>query len=232
VLQCGRDLGANSQNDIGRERDQLCRVFASEIGVAQRQAGLDLQVAIFDPPQLIETVIECRNPRSRFKVILRDVSDYANTPHALWRLRPRPKRPRSRCAPEERDEFAAGHSMTSSDSASSCGGTSRPSDFAVLRFITRAAKARGKRLGNPKLSDARRHATAARKERADRYSANVLPIIREIQRSGIHTLRGIARALAARGIPTARGGMWTAVQVSDILRRMGWIGARKDMRAV
>src|ERR1700694_836870 len=54
VLQCGRDLGANSQNDIGRERDQLCRVFASEIGVAQRQAGLDLQVAIFDPPQLIE----------------------------------------------------------------------------------------------------------------------------------------------------------------------------------
>ena len=95
----------------------------------------------------------------------------------------------------------------------------------------KAAKARGKRLGNPKLSDARRHATAARKEKSDRYSANVLPIIREIQRSGIHTLRGIARALAARGIPTARGGMWTAVQVSDILRRMGWIGARKDMSA-
>src|SRR3984893_2552235 len=78
----------NSDDDIGRERDQLCRVFASEIGVAQRQAGLDLQVAIFDPPQLIETVIECRNPRSRFKIILRDVSDYANTLHALWRLRP------------------------------------------------------------------------------------------------------------------------------------------------
>jgi hypothetical protein len=56
-------------------------------------------------------------------------------------------------------------------------------------------------------------------------------VIREIQRSGVKSLRGIARASAARGIPTARGGMWTAVQVSDILRRMAWIGARKDMSA-
>jgi DNA invertase Pin-like site-specific DNA recombinase len=84
-----------------------------------------------------------------------------------------------------------------------------------------AAKARGKRLGNPKLNDARKRATAARKEIADRYSANVLPVIREIQASGIKSLRGVARALAARGIPTARGGAWTPVQVSDSLRRIG-----------
>jgi DNA invertase Pin-like site-specific DNA recombinase len=83
----------------------------------------------------------------------------------------------------------------------------------------KAAKARGKRLGNPKLSEARRHATAARKESADRFSTNVLPVIREIQRSGIKSLRGIARALAARGIPTARGAAWTPVQVSAILQR-------------
>jgi DNA invertase Pin-like site-specific DNA recombinase len=83
----------------------------------------------------------------------------------------------------------------------------------------KAAKARGQRLGNPKLSDARRHATAARKESADRFSTKVLPVIREIQRSGIKSLRGIARALAARGIPTARGGAWTPVQVSAILQR-------------
>jgi DNA invertase Pin-like site-specific DNA recombinase len=82
-----------------------------------------------------------------------------------------------------------------------------------------AAKARGKRLGNPKLSEARRHAVLARKEKADRYSANVLPVIREIQRSGVQSLRGVARALAARGIRTARGGAWTPVQVSAILQR-------------
>ena len=85
----------------------------------------------------------------------------------------------------------------------------------------KAAKARGKRLGNPKLSDARRHAAAAKKDSADRYSANVLPVILEIQRSGIKSLRGVARALAARGIPTARGGAWTAVQVTAIIHRAG-----------
>src|SRR5262245_38775207 len=68
----------------------------------------------------------------------------------------------------------------------------------------KAAKARGKRLGNPKLSEARQHAAAAKKERADQYSANIMPLIREIQASGVKSLRGVARALAARGIPTAR----------------------------
>jgi DNA invertase Pin-like site-specific DNA recombinase len=82
-----------------------------------------------------------------------------------------------------------------------------------------AAKARGKRLGNPKLSQARRHAEAAKKEITDRYSANILSVICEIQKSGIKSLRGIARALAARGIPTARGGAWTPVQVAAILQR-------------
>jgi hypothetical protein len=48
----------------------------------------------------------------------------------------------------------------------------------------KAAKARGKRLGNPKLSDARRHAAAARKESADRYLANVLPVITEYDGAG------------------------------------------------
>jgi hypothetical protein len=55
----------------------------------------------------------------------------------------------------------------------------------VKARIVKAAKARGKRLGNPKLFCARRPAALARKERADRYSANVLPVIPEIQRSGI-----------------------------------------------
>jgi DNA invertase Pin-like site-specific DNA recombinase len=83
----------------------------------------------------------------------------------------------------------------------------------------KAAKARGKRLGNPKLAEARCYAEAAKKETADRYSANVLPVIREIQESGVKSLRGVAKALAARGIPTARGGTWTPVQVSAILQR-------------
>jgi Recombinase len=66
---------------------------------------------------------------------------------------------------------------------------------------------------------ARRLAVVAKKQKADRYSANLLPVIRDIQRSGIKSLRGVARALTARGIPRARGGVWTPVQVSAILER-------------
>jgi DNA invertase Pin-like site-specific DNA recombinase len=89
------------------------------------------------------------------------------------------------------------------------------------RDALQAAKARGTKLGNPKLAEARKRAVQGNKSAAARYAANVLPVIREIQASGVKSLRGVARALAARGIATARGGAWTPVQVSDILRRGG-----------
>ena len=82
-----------------------------------------------------------------------------------------------------------------------------------------AAKARGVSLGNPKLAMARKSAVEAVKTEADRYAANVLPIIREAQKAGASTLRQIADALNARGIPTARGGQWYAQSIANILER-------------
>jgi DNA invertase Pin-like site-specific DNA recombinase len=82
-----------------------------------------------------------------------------------------------------------------------------------------AAKARGVALGNPKLHVARKSAVEAVKAEADRYAANVLPIIREAQKAGANTLRQIAEALNARGIATARGGQWYAQSVANILER-------------
>jgi DNA invertase Pin-like site-specific DNA recombinase len=67
------------------------------------------------------------------------------------------------------------------------------------------AKARGVKLGGPKLAEARKAAVAIISADADRHAANVLPIIREIQRAGAKSLRAIAEALNARGVPTARG---------------------------
>ena len=63
-------------------------------------------------------------------------------------------------------------------------------------------------------------AIASVKADADRFAKNVAPIIREIQSSGVASHRGIARSLNARGIATARGGVWTAVQVGAILQRV------------
>src|SRR5580700_10595762 len=74
-----------------------------------------------------------------------------------------------------------------------------------------AAKARGVTLGNPRLHEARKNAVEAVKAEADRYAANVLPIIKEAQKAGATTLRQIAEALNARGVTTARGGQWHAM---------------------
>lgn len=54
---------------------------------------------------------------------------------------------------------------------------------------------------------------------ADRFAANVLPIIREAQKAGATTLREIAAVLNARGIATARGGQWHAKSISNVLER-------------
>jgi DNA invertase Pin-like site-specific DNA recombinase len=82
-----------------------------------------------------------------------------------------------------------------------------------------AAKARGVRLGGPKLARARKAALATITAAADNHAANVLPIIREIQRAGAATLRDVADALNARGVATARGGRWHAMTVSNVLQR-------------
>lgn len=82
-----------------------------------------------------------------------------------------------------------------------------------------AAKAKGIKLGNPHLEDARSHAVAAVRAEADRAAGNVLPIIAEIRKSGATTLRAIAEALNARGVPTQRGGRWHAMSVRNVLAR-------------
>ena len=83
-----------------------------------------------------------------------------------------------------------------------------------------AANARGVVLGNPRLADVRDRAVARVKADAVRFAKNVVPVIREIKSTGVASHRAIARSLNARGVATARGGQWTAVQVGSILRRV------------
>jgi DNA invertase Pin-like site-specific DNA recombinase len=82
-----------------------------------------------------------------------------------------------------------------------------------------AAKARGVTLGGPALDRARLIGNAGNRKAADRFAANVKPIIAEIRKSGATSLRAVAAALTARGVPTARGGQWNAAQVMNVMRR-------------
>jgi DNA invertase Pin-like site-specific DNA recombinase len=86
-----------------------------------------------------------------------------------------------------------------------------------------AAKTRGKRLGGDRggrlTTDARTKGNAAVAQKADRRAADVLPLISELQAAGNLSLRAIAAGLNERGIPTAKDGKWSAVQVSRVLSR-------------
>lgn len=83
-----------------------------------------------------------------------------------------------------------------------------------------AAKKRGVKLGGfkgAKVDSAL--GTQALIARADTRAKDYALVIADIQASGITTLRAIAESLNSRGITTARGGQWQAVQVKRVLDR-------------
>ena len=88
------------------------------------------------------------------------------------------------------------------------------------RAALAAKKAKGAVLGNrTNLGEAQAKGAAANRAGADSFAANVLPVVRQIQASGATTLKAIAAALNARGIPTARGGLWHDSTVRNLLAR-------------
>ena len=89
-----------------------------------------------------------------------------------------------------------------------------------------AAKARGVRLGNPNGAAALVRAekgnaasVVAIRAGAERFAADLEPIIADITAAGHTSLRTIAAELNRRGIVTRRGGEWHPATVRDILGR-------------
>jgi hypothetical protein len=70
-------------------------------------------------------------------------------------------------------------------------------------------------------STARQSFGELRRARAARAAADLAPVIAELRASGVTSLRGIAAALNARGIPTVAGsGRWYHAQVRRLLARL------------
>lgn len=92
------------------------------------------------------------------------------------------------------------------------------------RAALAAAKARGVTLGWAIPARIEGQRQAAQKgavhnaQKADQHAANVLPIIRQIAARDA-SLRQIADELNDRGIKTARGGLWYAATVRNIMAR-------------
>jgi len=97
-----------------------------------------------------------------------------------------------------------------------------------------AAKARGRKLGwsipsrRGEQAQASLKGVLSNRVKADQHAANVLPVIHDIERAGVTTLQGIADALNARGIRTARGRRWYASTVRNLLVRGDQVEGVKD----
>jgi DNA invertase Pin-like site-specific DNA recombinase len=88
------------------------------------------------------------------------------------------------------------------------------------RLALAQKKAQGVILGNrTNLPEAAAKGASANHAAADAFAANVVPVIRQIEASGITGHRALAVALNARGIQTARGGEWHATTVRNIMAR-------------
>jgi DNA invertase Pin-like site-specific DNA recombinase len=89
------------------------------------------------------------------------------------------------------------------------------------RSALASRKVLGTRLGNP--TDP---AGAAAKGRnvciveADRFAAEVMHEIQDLQHAGITSYRGLALALNRRGVRTARGGQWQVSNVRNVMARL------------
>ena len=89
-----------------------------------------------------------------------------------------------------------------------------------LRRALAEAKARGVVLGNPNILQVQRRSVAARQSRADAFAREMRPIFAELAAQGVVTFYALARTLEERKIPSARGGIWTGVQVKLLLKRI------------
>lgn len=89
-----------------------------------------------------------------------------------------------------------------------------------------AAKARGQKLGGARANSANLHevgtavSSAVRSARANSHAIDLAQHIAEAKAEGATTLQAIADKMNAAGIPTARGGKWSPVQVSRVLDRI------------
>jgi DNA invertase Pin-like site-specific DNA recombinase len=87
-----------------------------------------------------------------------------------------------------------------------------------------AAKARGKRLGNPALlpgsAEAAASARAARTKAVDAKASQFRDIIADLRGEGRQSLRELAEGLNGRGFPAPRGGDWRAQTVRRLLDRL------------
>src|SRR5439155_16939460 len=124
---------ARRSNDSHTAADEIGHQFRNSRKVVLCPAVFDCDVLTLDVAGFAQSFAESREQtRHRLRRIRMDISDDWNA----RLLRARGQRPRGCRAADERDELAAGHSITSSAMASTPAGIIKRSAFAVFRLMT------------------------------------------------------------------------------------------------
>jgi hypothetical protein len=91
------------------------------------------------------------------------------------------------------------------------------------RTARKAVKKRNKvfRRGQTMTAQTRAAAQAAVERRVHNFDRKLIPVIQELRRAGVTSLRRIGWALESRGIQAPRGGSkWSTSQVARLLARL------------
>jgi DNA invertase Pin-like site-specific DNA recombinase len=83
-----------------------------------------------------------------------------------------------------------------------------------------AAKARGVKLGNPKIAELAQHRKEIEQARAGAHAVGLDDVVRGLRSEGFVTVRQIVEQLNSRGVPTPKGGRWHIVTVHRLLKRL------------
>jgi hypothetical protein len=119
----------------GTQTDQFLRKRSYPIGVRGGPTKVHPHVAAIGPTQVRKRLRERGEARLPYGIVFVVRQEHADAPHAVALLRPRHRRPRHR-TPQSYDELPPPHWITSSASAISLSGISRPSALAVFLLMT------------------------------------------------------------------------------------------------
>src|SRR5262249_37062558 len=98
-----------AQHQVGPQCQELRACKTRSIKFKETPSVLDREISTDGPSRLIHNVVKCLDPGLGVRVGLQERVHPTDTPHAIWLLRPRCKRPCGRRAAERRDELAPFH---------------------------------------------------------------------------------------------------------------------------
>jgi hypothetical protein len=87
--------------------------------------------------------------------------------------------------------------------------SSLPASFSASKRRENCPATLPRETRRPEAQQTQRRGFASNEASADRFAANVLPVIERMKASPAESSRAIAKALNARGIAKVRGGIWT-----------------------